>query len=61
MSVLTDNPEMVIAALAVCVERLGDYVKVTKEENRKDAAVMSRFNVDGLLELKTIEEGSGNA
>ena len=60
MSVLSENPDVVMAALAVCVERLGGYVKFTAEEaSNPGGEIMSRVDVDGLLELKTVEKEVG--
>lgn len=47
-------------ALAVCVERLGGYVKITQEEAANAPQVHSRMSGD-LLEVKTGDEEMGTA
>ena len=53
MSVLTDNPEVAMAALAACIRKLGGTVVITDEETRP-FSIASRI-VDGKLHLHVMD------
>lgn len=48
MSHLTDNPELMVEALAVLVRKLGGQVAIKREEAPGAFNLLSKFDDDGL-------------